>query len=118
METPPDIMVVGELDAYSATDLATSGYLFSSMRLFGTEEEEKPKAQDPVKKLGADLRNDLNNPLQEIVAMIFVAKSSNEISPATLQALEAIDNAAKGMANTVKSLEDKIRAEIGIAGNQ
>ncbi len=68
--------------------------------------------EDSVKELGADIRNDLNNPLQEIVSMVFVAKAGRELSPNTLQALEAIDRAAKGLASTVSTLEDRIRTKI------
>ena len=61
-----------------------------------------------MKNLGADIRNDLNNPLQEIVAMVFVAKASGQSETAD-KALEAISNAAQNMAVVVSTLEDKIR---------
>jgi hypothetical protein len=68
-----------------------------------------------ISHLGADLRNDLNNPLQEIVAMAFVASAflgSNEgqvVSEETDKAIRAINQAAQGMAQVVNSLEQKIR---------
>ena len=66
-----------------------------------------------IKNLGADLRNDLNNPLQEIVAMVFIAKStSGESASSTTKALDAIDKAAKNMAVVVRGLEEKIRAAV------
>jgi hypothetical protein len=61
-----------------------------------------------IAALGADLRNDLNNPLQEIVAMVFVAKTG-AVSDQTAQALEAINRAAKNMAQVVRGLEEKIK---------
>ena len=68
----------------------------------------KRKVDESIKNLGADIRNDLNNPLQEIVAMVFVAKATEE-SATTNNALEAIDKAAQNLASVVKGLEDKIR---------
>ncbi len=119
-QDPPDLLVVGTTGISDPDLLGLSGYKFSTCRRLG---ESLPKIHRPrhlqlaanndvdtnIKTLGADLRNDLNNPLQEIVAMVFVAKAGGESSPATSQALEAIDNAAKNMANVVKRLEDKIR---------
>jgi signal transduction histidine kinase len=58
------------------------------------------------------LRNDLNNPLQEIVAMAFVATSSEGLSPVAEEALSAIQRAATNMATVVNSLEDKIRSVV------
>lgn len=63
-----------------------------------------------VESLSADLRNDLNNPLQEIVAMVFVARSASTDNDATTKkALDAIDRAAKNMATIVRSIETKIQ---------
>jgi uncharacterized protein YaaW (UPF0174 family) len=67
----------------------------------------KRNVSEHIRSLGADLRNDLNNPLQEIVAMVFVAKASGE-SSATSTALEAIDKAAQNLAGVVKGLETRI----------
>jgi signal transduction histidine kinase len=62
--------------------------------------------------LGADIRNDLNNPLQEIVAMAFVATSSSQLSATAEEALGAIQRAATSMASVINSLEDKIRTAV------
>jgi signal transduction histidine kinase len=65
-----------------------------------------------ISELGADLRNDLNNPLQEIVAMAFVAHASAGLSPVAEQALSAIQRAAGSMEAVVKNIEDKIRGVV------
>jgi signal transduction histidine kinase len=62
-----------------------------------------------LSELGADIRNDLNNPLQEIVAMAFVAQAAGELSPVAEQALDAIENAAMNLSQVVNALEGKIR---------
>ena len=74
---------------------------------------DKQISTETISSLGADLRNDLNNPLQEIVAMLFVAKAGGPVANGpTAQALDAIDRAAKNMASVVKTLEDKIRRAV------
>jgi signal transduction histidine kinase len=65
-----------------------------------------------ISELGADIRNDLNNPLQEIVAMAFVAHSSQGLSPSAEQALSAIQRAASNMATVVNKIEEKIRSAV------
>jgi signal transduction histidine kinase len=71
--------------------------------------ENAKKSTMNLRALSADIRNDLNNPLQEIVAMAFIARSTQHIDGTTAhKALEAIDIAAKNMASIVRSLEDKI----------
>jgi len=111
MEKAPDLIVVGQLGVKAAERLANSSYAFRSLNRVGQNERPAP-VRERVKQLGADLRNDLNNPLQEIVAMIFVAQASGEVSPAAVQALGAIDRAAKAMATVVKGLEDKISTAV------
>lgn len=114
----PDVVVVGAMSARNAELFAAGTYEFSAMRRCGATVAPPPRpksARQPapidstIKNLGADIRNDLNNPLQEIVAMVFVAQAGHTISPATEQALRAIDQAAKNMAKVVSGLEDKIR---------
>lgn len=116
LPTPPDLVVVGQINVRGAETLSTLGYEHSSIRRISSTKPTLPKIQrrkvhDTVKTLGADIRNDLNNPLQEIVAMVFVAKASGQ-SEATEQALEAIDKAAKNMAAVVGTLEEKIRVAV------
>ena len=106
----------------SAELFERSGYEFAAMRRLSSrtaarssvvkssQESLPPPApvDSRIRSLGADLRNDLNNPLQEIVAMVFVAQASGAVSESTGQALEAIDRAAKNMAQVVSRLEQKM----------
>jgi signal transduction histidine kinase len=109
MTSPPDLVVVGDLNVASAEQMERSGYQVAALRRI--PQNGRPPAPEKlersIRSLGADLRNDLNNPLQEIVAMVFVAKNGDTSKPAQ-QALEAIDKAAQNMATVVRSLEDKI----------
>ncbi len=114
MATPPDVVVVGHMNVRNVQIFGESGYEFLAIRRFEVKPgDAAPKKEagfhHKIKELGADIRNDLNNPLQEIVAMVFVAQTGLESSPATEQALRAIDNAAKNLARVVNGLEDKIR---------
>lgn len=115
LENAPDVVVVGAVSARSAELFTEGSYEFNSMLRLGREtgpiinRRGQPPIDRTIKDLGADLRNDLNNPLQEIVAMVFVAQAGHTVSPSTEQALKAIDKAAKNMAQVVNRLEDKIR---------
>ncbi len=126
MATPPDVVVVGPLTAQNAKMLDSLGYQLEEVKRLGKVALassprtvpsipviNRPPLNQAIRSLGADLRNDLNNPLQEIVAMVFVAQSGGVVSPSTTQALEAIDRAAKNMAHVVKALEDKIAHAVG-----
>jgi DNA-binding NtrC family response regulator len=124
---PPALVVIGDARSARGEMLGVSGYLFSSLKKL-----EKPELRsnlktaaaskhlqvqtksDPIKNLGADIRNDLNNPLQEIVAMVYVAKSQNGSADVTQEALEAINRAAGNLSSVVKGLEQKIR--LAVAG--
>ncbi len=112
-EYQPDLIVVG-LDAHlsmirdkgrlsenAPADMALAGY-----------QKLKVENDDEVSTLGADIRNDLNNPLQEIVAMVYVAQVDATMTPETKQALGAIDQAAKSMSGYINDLEDKIRSVV------
>lgn len=118
LENAPDVVVVGAVSARSAELFTEGSYEFNSMRRLGREVESngpiinrrgQPPIDRTIKDLGADIRNDLNNPLQEIVAMVFVAQAGQAVGATTEQALQAIDKAAKNMAQVVNRLEDKIR---------
>lgn len=65
-----------------------------------------------ITTLGADLRNDLNNPLQEIVTLAFAVKQSSSEDQVTQQAIEAIEEAAKQMAGTVQKIEDRVKSVV------
>ena len=117
-EYPPNLVVVGSnMDARNTAMLTSSSYEFAVIRRFRGEEKPAPKPvqiplEHQIKKLGADIRNDLNNPLQEIVAMVFVAQAGTELNATTQEALMAIDSAAKNMAKVVTKLEEKIRGAV------
>ncbi len=126
LPTPPDVIVVGDVTTRSADVLKAAGYSLASARRFGAElpiiHRRRPVAEtrEPVvplsKKIAdisADLRNDLNNPLQEIVAMVFVARATGAAQQSTTQALEAINRAAQGMAKVVWGIEQKIQQVVG-----
>ncbi len=127
IQSPPDLVVVGKVSTENVTALGDLGYHFASWKRIGnkpTPADRKARANDSekshrktivrkqVKTLGADIRNDLNNPLQEIVAMVFVAQQAGEVAETTHQALDAIDIAAKNMAEYVNALEDRIRSAV------
>ncbi|MBN8548380.1 MAG: hypothetical protein J0M12_03575 [Deltaproteobacteria bacterium] len=121
MAEPADLVVVGNLNARSANIFTDSSYQCTALRRINSvTPAAKPvgpiinrRAPASLKKdiqtLGADIRNDLNNPLQEIVAMVFVARTGADASPASGCALDAIEKAAKNMSKVVNALEDKIR---------
>jgi len=131
LDRSPDLVVVGNLNLRSAEKLGEFGYEFAAMKPITKRDTEDPRQQmltavtteqaptsanrrpEPIRALGADIRNDLNNPLQEIVAMVFVAQAAT-VAPATKQALEAIDRAAQNMASYVNGLEDKIRDVVSV----
>jgi hypothetical protein len=114
----PDLVIVGEPEPEQIKILSSFGRVHDAHGYFSPNNSGGQGAplEDPFKKLGADLRNDLNNPLQEIVAMVYVAKAGDQISPITVQALEAIDKATKGLAETVQGLEDRLRKNIPVKG--
>lgn len=131
LEKRPDLVVVGNMNVYSAEEFNRSGYEFAALKQMGQQTKIVQSSQcsaarqdkvthikeivdaDLIGGLGADIRNDLNNPLQEIVAMVFVAQTANSLAPATEEALNAIDKAANNMASYVKDLEGKIREVVG-----
>lgn len=110
MSPPPELVVLSDLEGSREEVGGHPGYRFVELRRLAhlKIEEEQTIISDSVKTLGADLRNDLNNPLQEIVAMAFVAHASVGLSPSAEQALSAIQRAATNMATVVNSLEEKI----------
>ena len=126
LNSPPDVVVVGDLALRSAELFKESSYEFAAVRRMGgradlpapisknrptaaaSNQAAPPPVDTKIRALGADIRNDLNNPLQEIVAMVFVAQAAGALAEPTSHALEAIDKAAKNMAQVVSKLEDKI----------
>jgi hypothetical protein len=68
---------------------------------------------DPIAELGSDLRDKLNNYLQQIVSFVFAAQNSSGRD--STAALSYIDKAARDMANTVSGIEDQIREKLKIS---
>jgi signal transduction histidine kinase len=118
MSPPPELVVLSDISASRAELGSHPGYRFVELRRLSTQNRELTPQNQPditatISSLGADIRNDLNNPLQEIVALAFVAHSSQGLSPSAEQALSAIQAAASNMATVVNNLEDKIRGAVG-----
>ena len=113
MSPPPELVVISDLHSTRAELGSHPGYRFVELRRVSTRHgEERQVMQSRISELGANIRNDLNNPLQEIVAMAFVAHSSQGLSPMAEEALSAIQRAAGNMADVVNMLEDKIRVVV------
>jgi hypothetical protein len=112
LSPPPELVILSDLSATRSDLHSHPGYRFVELRRVPTQRSYTSTPNNPttqIASLGADLRNDLNNPLQEIVAMAFVATASEGLSPIAEEALSAIQRAATNMAAVVDSLEDKIR---------
>lgn len=99
----PDLIVVGEKNFKGKQALLDKTY--SLEKVSDMRQESKTSK---VAELGADLRNDLNNPLQQIVAMAFVARNAQGASDLTTEALAAIESAAQSMAGVVWGIEEKL----------
>jgi hypothetical protein len=112
LSPPPELVILSDLST-TRSDLGSHpGYRFVELRRVPSSKRYAPSTEPApthISALGADIRNDLNNPLQEIVAMAFVATASDGLSPIAEEALSAIQRAANNMASVVNSLEDKIR---------
>ena len=107
MENKPDLVVVGDGKMQSQSLLRDSAYHMKAIRRMNGSTQEVDRGSN-LRALSADLRNDINNPLQEIVAMVFVAQASGALADNTSQALKAIDRAAKNLAQVVWGMEEKI----------
>jgi signal transduction histidine kinase len=115
MSPPPELVVLSDVSSTRSQMSSHPGYRFVEVRRLRSRDEEgaaEPQLNHSISQLGADLRNDLNNPLQEIVAMAFVAHASDGLSPTAEHALSAIQRAASNMESVVNNLEDKIRGVV------
>ena len=116
LSPPPELVILSDLTTTRADLGSHPGYRFVELRRVQSHTPYAPTPVNPhvtqISSLGADIRNDLNNPLQEIVAMAFVATSSDGLSPIAEEALSAIQRAATNMSTVVNSLEDKIRSVV------
>jgi len=120
MSEPPDLVVVGDNSLSQQEITFGSKYRMASHRSVSANQNSplivrRPPVNEDVriKELGSDLRNDMNNPLQEIVTMVFIAKNSGALSESTNTALGAIEGAAKNLANVVQGLERRIQDVVG-----
>ena len=116
-ETPPELVILSDLTETRSELGSHPGYRFVELRRVPSQKASPTSSASieprrEIASLGANIRNDLNNPLQEIVAMAFVATSSTGLSPIAEEALSAIQRAASNMASVVNSLEDKIRSAV------
>ena len=102
LEHLPDLIVLGELEFKGKQKLLDKTY--SLRKISPVKHDERSK----LAEVGADLRNDLNNPLQQIVAMAFVARNAQGGSDLTSEALSAIEVAAQSMAGVVWGIEEKL----------
>ncbi len=116
LSPPPELVIISNLHSSRAEFASHPGYRFVELRRLSARSTSTPREPvaiaTKISELGADIRNDLNNPLQEIVAMAFVAHASQGLSPVAEEALSAIQRAAGNMADVVNMLEDKIRGVV------
>lgn len=118
MSPPPELVIISDLTTTRSEMASHPGYRFVELRRVSMRQQPQqipPLPAAPlarISELGADIRNDLNNPLQEIVAMAFVAHSSQGLSLSAEQALSAIQRAASNMAAVVNKIEEKIRSAV------
>ena len=116
LSPPPELVIISNLHSSRAEFASHPGYRFVELRRLSARKISTPSEPvaiaTKISELGADIRNDLNNPLQEIVAMAFVAHASQGLSPVAEEALSAIQRAAGNMADVVNMLEDKIRGVV------
>ena len=103
LKQPPDVIVFGDDQYHSGLNLFDSpSYKFISVKNITSE-----SSATPVGQVAQELRDALNNPLQEIVALIYVAHAT-ECSAVTNQALIAIEKAAQRMAGIVWGIEERL----------
>jgi signal transduction histidine kinase len=117
LSPPPELVILSDLTTTRSELGSHPGYRFVELRRVPSQQpysqtQAAQQSTQQISSLGANIRNDLNNPLQEIVAMAFVATSSEGLSPVAEEALSAIQRAATNMATVVNSLEDKIRSVV------
>lgn len=123
---PPDVLIFADAAKKSIGLFEMPGYNFLSIREVQSSTDEgqqvevlpgENNVEEHISALGAEVRDALNNPLQEIVALVYVARTGPG-SPTTDRALTAIESAAKGMANVVWGLEDRLYENVINAGQR
>lgn len=108
-QNPPDLLIVrrGRVEESRSAIGTTKTYQAVAGR---SRETPKQSLHDTMEVLGEDIREDLGNPLMEIISMAYVARASGELNDDTAKALLAIDKVAERMARSINGLEDEIRA--------
>jgi anion-transporting ArsA/GET3 family ATPase len=99
---PPNIVIFADKEKRGLELFESPSYQFISVRQVTSTDQLKP-----LQEVSQEIRDSLNNPLQEIVALVFVAHTTR-CSETTNRALDAIEQAAQKMAGIVWGLEDKI----------
>ena len=115
LQNPPDVLIFADSEKKSIRLFESTNYHFLSIKQVNSEAEpltvEKcvklSDETDALSHISADIRDALNNPLQEIVSLIFVARSA-PASFSTERALDAIEAAAQNMATMVWGIEDRL----------
>ena len=102
LQPPPDLVVFADEDKRGLVFFEGPRYHFVSVR-----QVESTANHERLSGVSQEIRDSLNNPLQEIVALVFVAHTTQN-SPSTNQALVAIEKAAQKMAGIVWGLEEQL----------
>ncbi len=116
----PNIVVIGNLTIRLKNEISSCfvnkscEYKSTKTTPYQSTKSKIDQKHERIKKLGSDIRNDLNNPLQEIVTMLFIAQTitSSDQNDGIKSALSAIERAANNMAQVVSELEGKIKREV------
>ena len=102
LSDPPDVVIFADKEKRGLELFESPSYQFLSVRQVKSSDQ-----QTPLREASKEIRDALNNPLQEIVALVFVAHSTR-CSQTTDRALDAIEQAAQKMAGIVWGLEEKL----------
>jgi hypothetical protein len=99
---PPDVVIFADKEKRGLDLFESPSYQFLSVRQVPSKDQPTP-----LSEASREIRDALNNPLQEIVALVFVAHTTR-CSETTGRALDAIEHAAQKMAGIVWGLEEKL----------
>lgn len=106
ISSPPDVVVFADREKRGLELFESSRYQFISVRQVISRDDS-----DSYSDTSREIRDALNNPLQEIVALVYVAHSTS-CTKTTSQALDAIEQAAQKMAGIVWGLEERLYRNI------
>jgi hypothetical protein len=112
----PQLIILSQAHNFSGLPFeAVSPYRFARVQLIGSTHSynrgltEASSNQCPTKthisalkrQIRAELKDSVNNPLQEILAMVYVARNCSETNALLNEALKAIETAAEKIASEV-----------------